>query len=416
MDASHDTQLAPAGSSGQQGTTLQQYLDKAVGTLETFGSSLVAEKEESQLVELLQTAVSVNEPKVLAIAKVVHYKGAFERLVRDNVDEVHVGERFTKIAENFNSITGDMENMIHQLDDGKLDAGEKFHNFVVHLQRGTIPKRFDKISTDYLAVQKDAKNAKNKLDAILNAYMDFRNAYKHAEILAQEVLVEQNVLFEAAKKRFIDAQQAVNTAEGDAVKKSRLELARDEVGRAYKTEEKVNSLLFKVATNLSVGYDLGEAVAQKIQQNVDVIYELYTTAITWHDTNSQNITLFAADHAGKRTVHEQTQAIEAMKAGIKKTMETSATYGNEILKKGLETAGAPMISVEAMKVFYDSILQFQKDQMEISTRQRKANIEATAAIRDLSNNAKKEYVSMVADYLAKDTAAAQPNATQILPQ
>ena len=122
---------------------MQQYLDKALAVLKKY--DLLAEDEAaSELTELLQEVVHVDEPKVLAIAKTIKYVSSFNDLVRSKVEDIKVGHRYAEIAELFNSIRDDSKNMVAQLDDGKIDFGEKVQNLWMKFSRGTPHDRFEK--------------------------------------------------------------------------------------------------------------------------------------------------------------------------------------------------------------------------------------------------------------------------------
>ena len=102
---------------------LKQYLDSALVVLDRFGIA-VGGGEESKLAAILQDVVSVDEPKVLAIAQTVKNIGAFSELVRENVSDMYVGERYEDITRMFDSIIEDGRRLVGQLDDGKIDYKE----------------------------------------------------------------------------------------------------------------------------------------------------------------------------------------------------------------------------------------------------------------------------------------------------
>ena len=121
------TKSATSKTKSQAEAGMQKYLDKAVDVLEKFG---ITKDEEvpAELIKLLEEVRHVDEPKALAIAKTVQHMSAFNRLVRDNVENINVGNRYLEISQMFDSIREDSKKMIDQLDDGKIGVTEKLSN------------------------------------------------------------------------------------------------------------------------------------------------------------------------------------------------------------------------------------------------------------------------------------------------
>src|SRR3989338_9872669 len=115
-------------------TALQTYLGSAVAVLERF-NVLPREGEESRLATLLEDVVHVDEPQVVAIAKTVRYMGAFNELVRSNVQDMNVSTRYDTINTMFESIREDANRLLKQLADGKIDWKEKLDNVWMRLAR-----------------------------------------------------------------------------------------------------------------------------------------------------------------------------------------------------------------------------------------------------------------------------------------
>ena len=62
----------------------------------------------------------VDEAKAVAIANTIKYMSTFNQLVRDNVENINVGNRYLDISQMFDSIREDSKSLIKQLDDGKI--------------------------------------------------------------------------------------------------------------------------------------------------------------------------------------------------------------------------------------------------------------------------------------------------------
>src|SRR5690606_10177301 len=126
--------------------------------------------------------------KVILIGRTLTQASAFNEVVRSQVAQMNVGERYEEITNGFNSIRDDAKNMVDQLDDGKLDLMERVSNVWMKVSRGDIASRFDKIRNVYLDVSKETKNQVDREHTILEAYRDFRGALKQAEVMALELL------------------------------------------------------------------------------------------------------------------------------------------------------------------------------------------------------------------------------------
>src|SRR3989344_6108409 len=203
-------------------TGIQKYLDNALNVLDRLGIKQ-GRDEESQLAILLQDAVKVDEPRVMAIARVVQFQGAFNALVRDNIAETEVKTDYRKIINDFDSIREDSKTLVEQLADGRIDWKEAIANTWTKLTRGTTHKRFEQINNVYKNVGRRKKKQLDREDAIIDAYQDFRFAMKDAEINAHEVLRVQNDIRDAKKNAFTATAAAVNAYNGkDNAEHSRL--------------------------------------------------------------------------------------------------------------------------------------------------------------------------------------------------
>ncbi|MHA1545564.1 MAG: cell surface protein, partial [Alphaproteobacteria bacterium] len=166
-----------------------QYLDKALVALRDMG--LVPEDQESQeapIVSLLNQISELDEDRVVAIARTLSQASFFNDVVRNQVAQMKVGERYEEITQAFDSIREDAKEMVDQLEDGTIDVWERAANMWMKVSRGDIASRFDDIKNIYLEVAADSKDQIAREQTILNAYRDFRGALKQAEVMALEVL------------------------------------------------------------------------------------------------------------------------------------------------------------------------------------------------------------------------------------
>ncbi|QDU88187.1 hypothetical protein Pla175_15590 [Pirellulimonas nuda] len=373
------------------GSGMQKYLDRAKEVLEKFGLK-PGEEAQSELVRLLEEVRHVDEPKVVAIAGVVKHMSAFNQLVRDNVENINVGNRYLDISQAFDSIREDSKRLIAQLDDGKINFTERMSNRWMNLRRGSPHSRFEKIVDTYQDVCKDTKDQLVREQQIMDGYIDFRFALKEAEVLAREVLEEQIPHLEAAKAALAAAQQAVNDYKGDdESQQSRLELARDEANDAYQREDRVYQLLKDIAENLSIGYDVGETLVTKLKQTHDVKDQVYRRAVTFFTTNEHVFTILGTVYTSQQGLHEATQSTEALKEGVNKSLEDVAVLGRELERAALKAGYGSTVSPESLEKLVRAISDYQIESLQMVAELRKESEENARQIRKVVEEGKRRY-------------------------
>ena len=164
-----------------------QYLDKAMGGLRDLGL-LPARTEEAPIVGLLERITDLDPDKIAVITRTLSQMSVFNEVVREQISEMSIGERYEKITQGFNSIRDDAKAMVDQISDGKIDLFERATNAWMKISRGDIASRFDGIRDTYIEVARDTKSNIEREQIILEAYRDFRGALKQAEVAALEVL------------------------------------------------------------------------------------------------------------------------------------------------------------------------------------------------------------------------------------
>ena len=375
---------------------MRKYLDDAVQVLKEFG---VDSKNGApqELISLLDNVKHLDEAKVLAIADVIQHMGAFNALVRENVESIQVGNRYLQITQEFDSVREDSKRLIAQLDDGKISGTEKLSNWWMKIRRGTPNDRFEKIVEIYADVAKDTKEALKSEDRIMEAYIDFRFALKEAEVLARELLDSHAPTMEAAQKALAEAQEALDNYTGtDEGGKSQLELARDESRQKYEDEDETYQLLKDIAENLEIGYDVGETLITKLKQTHDVKERVYRRAVTFFTTNEHVFTILGTVYQSQHGLHEVTQATEAMKEGVNKGLEDVATLGRELERAALKAGYGSTINPESVQKLVDAISDFQIESLEMIAELRKESEASTKAIRKSVEEGKKKYQETLA--------------------
>ena len=395
------TVVPPPGAASSTG--MQKYLDRALGVLQKLGVS-PRDDVPQELISLLEGVRKLDEPRVLAIANTIKHMSTFNALVRDNVENINVGNRYLEITHMFDSIREDSKTLISQLDDGKIGITEKAQNLWMRMRRGTPSARFEKIVESYQDVTKDTRDQLTKEGLVMDAYIDFRFALKEAEVVARELLDKDLPILDASKQALADAQATVDAGGKSESDKSRLELKRDEAREAYEDEDRTYQLLKDISENLSVGYDVGETLIAKLKQTHDVKDRVYRRAVTFFTTNEHVFTILGTVYTSQHGLHEVTQATEAMKKGVNKSLEDVAVLGKELEKAALKAGYGSTINPESVQKLVDAISSFQVDSLQMIADLRKESEQNAKEIRRVVEDGKKRFQETLANYAREGRA------------
>ena len=378
--------------------TMRQYLDRALSTLEKFGLGTKG-VPDNELINLLEDVKHLDESKSIAIAEVLKHMSTFNQLVRDNVENIAVGDRYIEISQMFDSIREDSKRLINQLEDGKFSASEKVSNWWMKLRRGSPSDRFDKIEGLYKNVSKDTKDALAREQEIMDAYIDFRFALKEAEVLAGDLYDLQIPILEQSKMALEAAQAAIDSYVGqDAGAKSQLELKRDLAKHEFQKQDETFQLLKDISENLKIGYDVGETLVAKLKQTNDVKTRVYRRAVTFFTTNEHVFTILRTVYTSQYGLNEITQATEAMKDGVNKGLEDVSTLGRELERAALKAGYGSTIDPASVQKLVDAISNFQIESLETIAELRKESEEATKQIRSTVETGKKRFQETIAKH------------------
>ena len=220
---------------------------------------------------LIEQVSDLDEEKSVSIARTLSHTTVFNEVVREQIAQMNVGERYEKITDAFNSIRDDAKSMVDQLDDGKISTMEKLQNLWVRITRGDIPDRFRKIKETYLDVTGDTKDQIEREMKIIESYKDFRVALKEAQVMAFQLLKKAEAEVEAAKGRLDESSRELSAAsQEDREQLARLELARDQRLRELQDEDKRYQIVKDLAENLSISYNTTEVVMARLAQSTEV--------------------------------------------------------------------------------------------------------------------------------------------------
>ena len=341
-------------------STPLKYLDKAVNGLRDLGL-MPAKPNEAPIMALIEQVSDLDEDKALAIARTLSHTTVFNEVVREQITQMKVGERYEKITGAFNSIRDDAKSMVDQLDDGKISTLEKLQNAWMKLTRGDIPNRFSKIKDTYLDVSADTQDQIEREAKILESYKDFRVALKEAQVLAFQLLKKAEGEVEDAKGRLASASTAVENDTGeDREQTARLELDRDQRLRELQDEDKRYQIVKDLAENLSISYNTTEVVMARLAQSTDVKERVYSQAVSFFGTNESVFTALNASFTSLQGLHESTRTLEAMKEGVNQSLETIAEVGGKVQEDALRAGYGPTIKAASVKKLVDSVVNFQE--------------------------------------------------------
>ncbi len=342
------------------GSTPLKYLDKAINGLRDLG--LMPEKpNEAPIVALIQQVSNLDEEKAVSIARTLSHTTLFNEVVREQITQMKVGERYEEITEAFNSIRDDAKAMVDQLDDGKISTMERLQNLWMRATRGDIPNRFRKIKDTYLDVTSDTKDQIERETKILESYKDFRGAIKEAQVLAFQLLKKAEAEVEAGKGRLDEATRELDAGlKEDREQMARLELARDQRLRELQDEDKRYQIVKDLAENLSVSYNTTEVVMARLAQSSEVKERVYSQAVSFFGTNETVFTALNASFTSLQGLHESTRTLDAMKEGVNQSLETISEVGGKVQEDALRAGYGPTIKAESVKKLVDSVVNFQE--------------------------------------------------------
>ncbi|MDZ7628845.1 MAG: hypothetical protein U5J99_10635 [Parvularculaceae bacterium] len=376
-------------------STALQYLDKAMGELRALGFAPEG-GQPAPIVALLNQIADLDQDRVAAIARTLDQASTFNEVVREQVANMTIGERYKEITGAFDSIREDAKTLVDQYADGKISTMERVGNAWMKMTRGDIAARFDKIRKTYLEVAGETRNQVERETRILEAYRDFRGAMKQSEVLALDVLKTAEEKLGGAKEILKAAVDKVSAFTGDdAAARAMLELDRDEALRALQKEEKRYQVAKDLSDNITIGYNTSEVVMTRLIQTTNAKERIYAQAVSFFGTNETVLTALTATFTGMHGLHESTQTVEAMKKGIDESLETLSEIGGKVQEAAVRAGYGPTVSAAAVKKLVESVVTFQERSQTIIAEMRKASTENSREIREAVEDGKKRLAHLI---------------------
>ncbi len=374
-----------------------QYLDRALGKLREIGITPETETD-APINALLEQISELSPDKILIITRTLGQASHFNEVVRSQVQQMDIGERYEEITDAFNSIRDDAKALVDQLADGKISFTENLANKWRDMRRGTISDRFDDIRSTYKEVARSTKDQIEREQTILEAYRDFRGALKQAEVQALEILNVATNKLDTAKLDLEAASNQVATFTGDdPAAKARLELARDERLREMQDEEKRYQIAKDLSDNLTIGYNTSEVIMARLMQTTNAKERVYAQSVSFFSTNESVLTALNASFTGLQGLHESTETLNAMKEGVNKSLETLAEIGDAVQKKALEAGYGPTVAAASVKKLVDSVVNFQVQSREIINEMREMSTKNSEEIRTAVEDGKRRLAKLAAE-------------------
>jgi hypothetical protein len=386
------SEATPSEEKEHVGAAVPSYLQKALAVLKKF-EILGGKPQPPELLKLLDEVQHVDETRVLAIARTIQHMSEFNALVRDNVEDVKIGNRYIEITQMFDSIREDSKRLIAQLADGKFSVSERAQNLWMNIRRGSPHSRFEEIADLFRDVTKDTNDQLERERAIMDGYIDFRFALKESETVAHELVEIQEATLEATRQQLAAAQQVIDELGDDADESqvTPLELKRDEARRAFEIEDRNFQLLKDIAENLSIGYDVGETLITKLKQTHDCKDRVYRRSVTFFTTNEHVFTILATVYTSQHGLHEATQAQEALQDGASRGLEDVAELGRELERAALRAGYGSTIRSESVEKLVQAISDFQVESLNMIADLRKESEANAQSIRTVVEAGKRKY-------------------------
>jgi hypothetical protein len=392
-------------------TTPLAYLDRALQTVTDLGIKTPPEKDEP-ITGLLDQIEILDRDKVAVIGRTLAEASTFNEIVRSEVAAMDIGERYKDIVNAFNSVRDDSKALVDQLEDGRISPWERVTNVWMKVSRGDVADRFDDIKDTYLEVARQTKDQIVREQRILDAYRDYRGAYKHAQIAAMELLEIAEKKLGEKKADLEKASESVANYQGDSpAERARLEMARDAKLRTMQNEDKRYQIAKDLADNLTIGYNTSEVIMSRLMQTTNAKERVYAQSVSFFSTNEAVLTALKASFTGMFGLHESTQTLEAMKEGVSEGLETLGEVGDRITEEAIRAGYGPTVRADAVKKLVDSVTNFQERSLEIIDEMRVLATRNSEEIREAVEDGKRRVAriaSEIKELPPMPEAAAEP--------
>lgn len=375
-------------------------IDRALALVRNAGVPIPAREGGSvALTGLVKDLMPLGDAEVMAIVRTLSEIQVFNEIVRGQLDQASVGERYAKIAEDFTSIREDSKRMLEQIQDGTLSLSERLRHGWMTWTRGSINTRFNRIRENAVAIHRSSEDTIARMRAILEGYGEARLGLQEARILADDIRKRAQASLAQAQEALAQAMQAL-TALGErdtaAREVAEAELKRDLAMREAQEGERRAQIAEDLYNNLSIAYNAGDAIMVRVKQTSDIQERVWSQSVTFFGTNETVITALSAAFTQIKSLHEGTQGNKALREGVDQAIKDLAATGTTLMEAGLREGHGPTISAEAVKSLIDSIVAFQERSHEIKAEMRQLARQNEQAMDEITQGSRQRLARLLA--------------------
>jgi hypothetical protein len=372
------------------------FLDKAVAGFKSLGLVL-PQPEDAPIQKLLSRVSTFGQDEAMVISLVLNRQQAFNQMAREQISGMQIANRQEKVVAMFNDVVSDAKTQVKLVDNGKLSFAGKFQIWWMETRRGNFPTRFTKIGQTYNSVSKDLGDQVEREQTILDAYQQFRFALKNSEVQANILLQRAEVTVAESKALLEQAQAEVTSfpADGDATRRSELELQRDlkinehgEVDSAYQVAKDMRD-------QLQLAYTASEFIFASIKQGNNLKARMYEQAVAFFGTSDIVLTGLAVKFTQNHGMAEAAATSQAMTDGIGKALDHLSEVSGQNMEAALRAGYGPSIRAENLVRFIEHTVDFQEKQMAMIADLRQETTANTDRAAEAGEEGKRRFAALL---------------------
>ena len=130
---------------------------------------------------------------------------------------------------------------------------------------------------------------------------------------------------------------------------------------------------------------------------------IYAQSVSFFSTNEVVLTALSASLTGMHGLHESTETLNSMKAGIEQSLEVLADIGGEVSEAATRAGYGPTVSAAAIKKLLDSVVSYQEHSQHIIAEMREMASENSEEIREIVEEGKQRLARLTAEGAARPT-------------
>ena len=335
-----------------------------------------------------------------AILEVLASVDAFDDVVREQVKEMRVAERYELVRNNFKTILDDAETQVNQVtEDGKLSVWNKIQNRFVEFRRGTIQARFQELRNTCEQVFSDVGDQIKREMTILEAYAEFRVALKEGGMVAEGLRRKAEERKNNYAQALGDAQSKVDEAReagADVLAVGHLELARDQARRDFEVEDRRFQTSLDMQEQLMIAYATAEAIMTKMAQTTQVKDAQHRKSTTFYTANSGTLTALTMAFTSIKGLHESTATQNAMQEGMNEALRRLPGLGTEVQTRALQAAYGSTVDVQALRALFESAAEWAAKESDMITDLRKTSSENNNQVKKVIEEGQRKMAEVLA--------------------